>query len=295
MLTRIQTLRARRYGPFSFDFFLLVLFGLFLCLWAFVIEPSRTIYRKHEIHVKGWPRELSGFSIAFITDFHIGSLHITPEKARNIVSATNALNPDLVLLGGDYVIQDVIGGTPVPSREIAGILSALHAKHGVYGVLGNHDQWDGGPRMLREFKNAGIAMLEDTAAFIEVGNQGFWLAGISDFNEGRHDVEKALSPIHTNAPIIALTHSPDIFPNVPSRVALTLAGHTHGGQVYVPFLGRPVIPSIYKQRYAKGLIEENGKLLFVGTGIGIGTSIIPARFLTPPEVSILKLYPASTK
>ena len=132
-------------------------------------------------------------------------------------------------------------------------------------------------------------MLEDNATHIATHNTGFWLVGISDYNEGAHDVQKALENIPNDAPRIALTHSPDIFPELPNTLPLTIAGHTHGGQVYIPLLGRPIVPSQYGSRYALGLIKEGEKQIFVGAGIG--TSILPVRFLTPPEVSFLRIYP----
>ena len=232
---------------------------------------------------------LAGFSVAFISDTHVGSPHIDLEKIRSIVEETNALQPDLILLGGDYGINGVVGGHTVLSTDIVAILSKLMARYGVFGVLGNHDWWNGAPRIRQEFNEQHIQILEDDARHIAIGNRGFWIAGVSDYTEGAHDIGKALSVVTGSDPIIIFSHSPDIFPNVPSHIGLTIAGHTHGGQVYVPFLGRPIIPSKYGQRYAKGMIEEEGKQLFVGSGIG--TSILPMRFLTPPEVSILKLYP----
>jgi uncharacterized protein len=87
--------------------------------------------------------------------------------------------------------------------------------------------------------------------------------------------------------VILLTHNPDIFPGVPTRVALTLAGHTHGGQVRLPFVGRPIVPSQFKQRYAAGHLTEDGRQLFVATGVG--TSILPVRFRVPPAVTVLTL------
>jgi predicted MPP superfamily phosphohydrolase len=88
-------------------------------------------------------------------------------------------------------------------------------------------------------------------------------------------------------PVLLLTHNPDVFPDVPARVTLTLAGHTHGGQVALPILGRPVVPSRYGQRYADGLVMEDGRALFVSSGIG--TSILPVRFRVPPEIAIVTL------
>ena len=131
--------------------------------------------------------------------------------------------------------------------------------------------------------------MEDESKEIKVGNNTFWLVGVSDYTEGPHDYKKALKLVTPNKPIIVLTHSPDIFPELPQSVNLTLAGHTHGGQVYIPFIGRPIVPSKYGQRYALGLKKEGAKQLFVSSGIG--TSIIPVRFLTPPEVSFISIYP----
>ena len=266
-----------------------IVVGLSLGLWSVFIEPAWIRFKDHAIPVAGWPAELSGYTIAFITDAHVGSPFITLKRLQSIVESVNALEPDLVLLGGDYVIQEVVGGRPVPSKDIAAVLSKLKAKHGVFGVLGNHDWWDDAPRIRQEFVEQQVRILEDAAQHIDVDGKGFWLVGVSDYTEGDHDVDKALSAVGGSDPIIVLTHSPDIFPDVPPRVGLTIAGHTHGGQVYVPLVGRPIVPSKYGQRYAIGLIEENGKRLFVGPGIG--TSILPIRFLTPPEISILRLHP----
>jgi uncharacterized protein len=270
-------------------FFAVLLAGISLGIWSVFIEPGQIKFNEHPIYIKSWPSGLSGFSVAFITDIHVGSPHITLEKLQSIVEKTNALNPNLILLGGDYVIQGVIGGHPVPSKDIIAVLSKLRARNGVFGVLGNHDWWDDASRIHHEFDGQHIQVLEDAATHVKIGNSGFWLVGVSDYTEGAHDVAKALSTVSGDGPVIVVTHSPDIFPDVPQRVGLTIAGHTHGGQVYVPFLGRPVIPSKYGQRYAMGLIEEDGKQIFVGAGIG--TSILPIRLMTPPEVSILRIYP----
>jgi predicted MPP superfamily phosphohydrolase len=115
-----------------------------------------------------------------------------------------------------------------------------------------------------------------------------WIAGISDLWTGRHDLSAALAAVTDDlAPVLLLTHNPDVFPMVPARVTLTLAGHTHGGQVRLPFIGRPVVPSQFGARFAAGHIVEGGRHLFVATGIG--TSIVPIRFRVAPTVSILVL------
>ena len=159
---------------------------------------------------------------------------------------------------------------------------------GVFAVLGNHDWWFDAPRMRRALETAGIPVLEDQSRLLERDACRFWLAGISDFWEGRHDVVRALAAVPAAAPVVAFTHNPDVFPDVPARVLLTIAAHTHGGQVALPLIGRPIVPSRYGQRYAIGHIVEDGRHLFVSSGIG--TSVIPVRFRVPPEVSLLTLH-----
>jgi uncharacterized protein len=117
--------------------------------------------------------------------------------------------------------------------------------------------------------------------------QGFWLSGLGDLWTRGNRAEATLQKITDSDPVIVMMHNPDVFPSIPERVSLTVAGHTHGGQVNVPFVGRLVVPSAFGQRFAYGLIEEDGRKLFV-TG-GIGTSIIPVRFRVMPEVVILTL------
>jgi uncharacterized protein len=191
---------------------------------------------------------------------------------------------------GDYVIQGVVGGRFIPPEETARALSGLRARHGVVSVLGNHDGWFDGLRVRRAFVEAGLRPLENEAVRLTDGASILWIAGLADLWTGKPDVETALRHVPAGEPVLLLTHNPDVFPTVPERISLTLAGHTHGGQVALPLLGTPIVPSAYGQRYASGLVEEDGRLLFVTPGIG--TSIIPVRFRVPPEVSVLTLKPA---
>jgi predicted MPP superfamily phosphohydrolase len=154
-------------------------------------------------------------------------------------------------------------------------------------ALGNHDWWYNGPRVKKALENVGMTVLENDAAMIHRDGAAIWVAGIGDKWEGNPDIASALAKVGDNAPIIAFTHNPDIFPSIPARVALIIAGHTHGGQVALPIIGRPVVPSDFGQRYAAGHIVEGSKHLFVTTGVG--ASILPVRFRVPPEVSLLTI------
>src|SRR5262245_35163912 len=122
---------------------------------------------------------------------------------------------------------------------------------------------------------------------IDRDGAAIWVAGIGDKWEGNPNIDSALAKAGDSATIIAFTHNPDIFPSIPARVALTIAGHTHGGQVALPIIGRPIVPSDFGQRYAAGHIVEGSKQLFVTSGIG--TSILPVRFRVPPEISLLTI------
>lgn len=255
--------------------------------WSFVVEPASLRNEDHAIAIPSWPAGCEGLRIAVLADLHVGSPWNGPDKLDRVIALTQHAQPDLVLLAGDFVIHGVRGGTFTPPEPIAAALGQLEAPLGVFAVLGNHDWWFDAPRVRAALESNGIPVLEDAATRIHGSACDFWLVGISDYWEGRHDVPGALAQVTDEAPVLAFTHNPDIFPDVPARVNLTIAGHTHGGQVYLPLIGRPIVPSRYGQRYAIGHVVEQGRHLFVSSGLG--TSIIPVRFLVPPEVSVLTL------
>jgi predicted MPP superfamily phosphohydrolase len=270
---------------------LLALAGLVaLPVWSFWLEPASLRNEDHALELPGWPVPCDGLKIALLTDLHVGSPFNGLPNLHRVVELTQAARPDLILLLGDYVIHGIPGGTFVPPEEIAPVLGELGAPLGVYAVLGNHDWWLDAPRVTRALEAAGIPVLEDASSPVERGTCRFWLAGIGDFWESPHDVGAALRDVPDGAPVIAFTHNPDVFPNIPARVTLTIAGHTHGGQVNLPLIGRLIVPSLYGQRFASGHIVEDGRQLFVATGVG--TSIVPVRFRVPPEVSMLILHDA---
>jgi predicted MPP superfamily phosphohydrolase len=268
----------------------LTLVGLLAGIWAFWWEPSSRTVKHETISVRGWPETLRGMRIAVLADLHTGSPYNGLESLQKIVERTNALEPDLILLPGDFVVQGVLGGVFIHPDEIAPEIAKLRAPLGVYAVMGNHDWWLRRPlELVRAFEANGIRLLQDEAVQLSKGGASFWIVGIGDYWETAHDVEAALGMVADDAPVIAFTHNPDLFPEIPARVNLTIAGHTHGGQVYVPFIGRPVIPSEFGERYAIGLIHEEGRALYVSSGVG--TSILPVRFLVPPEITVLELVP----
>ena len=256
-----------------------------LGVWAFWWEPHRFRVREVPLQLPDWPPEMSGLRVALIADLHVGSPYNGLDKLREIVRRTNEAHPDLICLLGDYV-KGRIPGHWVSPKAMASELGHLQAPLGVFAVLGNHDRWYAGD-VARSLGKAGIAVVEDRAQRVTFRGSGLWIGGLSDFREGRHDVRGTLRQVTDSAPVILITHNPDIFPEIPARVSLLLAGHTHGGQVVFPLIGALVVPSIYGNRYLKGHIVERGQHLFVTTGTGM--SYLPARFLVPPEVTILRI------
>jgi predicted MPP superfamily phosphohydrolase len=258
-----------------------------LGVWALVIEPSRLTVERAEIRLKGWPPQLNGLKIVLLSDLHIGAPHYRAGKLPKIVELINEQQPDLVLFAGDFVVGDEVGASFVPPETIAAGLREVKARLGVFAVLGNHDWWEGGPRVSRALTAGGLQVLENQAVELKRDGTSFWLAGLGDNYTGHTNVSRAMAEVRAEGPVLAFTHSPDIFPELPDRIVLAMAGHTHGGQVWLPFLGRKVVPSAFGQRYASGHIREGAKQFFVTDGVG--TSVFPVRFMVPPEISVLTL------
>jgi uncharacterized protein len=264
----------------------LLLLAILACLiWGTLIEPNRLVVNQRSIRVDNWPGELRGLRIALIGDIHTGSPFIDDAKLEQIVQLTNQQNPDLIVLLGDYMVKNSWHGHQVAPEITAAHLRKLRAPLGVYGVLGNHDWWEGGEKVQQAFTLAGIRLLENDVSEIKWRDKSFWVAGLSDYWSLRFRIKETLSKIPPNVTTIAISHNPDIFARVPATVQLLLAAHTHGGQVNFPLIGTPIVPSRYGRRYTAGHVFENGHHLFVTTGIG--TSILPVRFRVTPEIVIL--------
>lgn len=272
---------AKRASWFVF----LILLGLLVD--AFWIEPARLVVNARELTIPNWPEPLSGLRVALVSDLHIGSPHWDIEALRKLVARVNAEHPDLVLLAGDYLINDIAFGQPVSVLAIARELALLRAPLGVLSVLGNHDWWNDGARVRAEFEANGLRVLDDEAVSLVHHGVRFCVLGLRDQYVRQRSAAGELSLATPGLPLLVLMHEPDLFAELDERPSLVLAGHTHGGQVRLPLIGRAIVPSRYGQRYAAGHIVEQGRHLFVTTGVG--TSIFPVRFRVPPEIALLTL------
>ncbi len=283
-----------------------LLAGLFAAAYGFFVEPAL------RLRVKTWKIKRDDWSapplkIAVLADFHVGRPFVGPRRLRQIVRRANATGADLILLLGDYAAGHRFVSAEVKIADAAPLLAELNAKHGVYAILGNHDWWDdrsaqrrgGLPNLYADaLQGVGIPVLSNTA--IKLDELGIWLAGLEDQLAllrgsrgivGLDDLPGTLAQIADDgAPVVLMAHEPDIFPDVPPRVALTLSGHTHGGQVRL-FGWSPIVPSRYGNRYAYGHVTEAGRDLVVSGGIGC--SILPVRFGVVPEITVIEIAKGS--
>ena len=260
---------------------------LFCGVWGFFIEPNRLVVHPETVQIDNWPRELSGVRIALIADIHTGGPFINDQKLQRIVELTNQQEPDLIVLLGDYMSPNSWHSHRVEPEVTAADLRTLKAPLGVYCVLGNHDWWYNGAKVRRAFEGNGIPVLDDEVTEIRWHDRSFWLAGLADLWTRPQHIGETIAKAPAGATVIALTHNPDIFPRLPQSVPLLLAAHTHGGQVNLPLIGTPIVPSNFGPKYTSGHVYESNHHMFVTTGIG--TSIIPVRFRVTPEIVILTI------
>ncbi|MDE2578683.1 MAG: metallophosphoesterase [Hyphomicrobiales bacterium] len=268
--------------------------------YAFAIEPGFMLdVTRYRVQPKNWPAGLD-LKIAIIADIHACEPWMGPERIRKIAHVANAMKPDLIALLGDFNAGHRFVTAPVTPTQWAEALSVLKAPLGLHAVLGNHDWWHGvlpgmkaddGEGVRRGLKQLGAKLYENDAERFEKNGQPFWIVGLGDLLaypvgrmkfRGVDDMEGALAAVDDDAPIVLLAHEPQAFRHVPKRVAVTLCGHTHGGQVNLPIAG----PVIAERRFSTDLIYghtiEDDRHLIISAGLG--TSILPVRFMRPPEV-----------
>jgi len=259
-------------------------------VYAGAIEPQGLVVTRYALTPRGW-RAGQKLTITVIADLHAGGPDMQLPHVRQIVDRANALNSDIIVLLGDFVAWYKFPFTRVPDPLWAAELKRLSAPLGTWAILGNHDWWHDLQGVRRALAGANIPVLENDAVLLGVEGGKFWLAGIGDqlahpLGHGRFrgadDLPSTMRKITSDDPVVLLVHEPDIFPRVPERVALTFAGHTHGGQIRVPLVWPMFVPSRFGARYAYGHVVERDRHLIVSGGLG--TSIIPARLGVPPEI-----------
>jgi predicted MPP superfamily phosphohydrolase len=244
-----------------------------------------TQMRKLRLVVAGWPRPRRPLRIAFLADFHIGSHAGDVARLHGIVEQVRARKPDLVLFGGDYMNMQPFGGGRVPPEVIATALARLTAPLGCFAVLGNHDVDYGAAEVARCLQDRGIVVLDDQRRELRVDDAVLDLVGIPDCGSQRANARALLAGLSPVRPTLVLAHDPCWFAHLPAGPHLMLCGHTHGGQIRLPGLGALINMSEAPLRLSYGLAVEEGRTLYVTSGIG--TSLLPLRIGIPPEFVII--------
>ena len=272
-----------------------------LATGAVAVYPMSIATRHFEITrrtfaVRDLPPELAGLRIVQLSDIHHGPW-IPIQHVRTIVATANALNPDVILLTGDYVHRSAAYITPVVNE-----LAKLRAAIGIVGVLGNHDWWEDGPLMQREFARVGITLIDNGRRFVtpqrqlvEHATAGLCLAGVGDLYTDTQRYDTALGGVSDDIPRLLLSHNPDVAEDPALavhgyRVDLMLSGHTHGGQIYIPGIGSPIVPSQFGEKYARGLVQ--GPVCPVFISRGLGHTVLPVRVGVRPEMAVIQLMRA---
>lgn len=257
-----------------------------LLVWTFYVEQQMLVSTKITIPIKNLPTEFENYKIVFISDPHTCIPYTKLEKIKRVARLANKQKPDLLILGGDYEVTEMILSKSIATKKTAKILKAINAKDGKYAILGNHDCWNCKSKIIKQLKENGFTVLVNKSTNIGTSKAPLFLVGLGDFDFGDTDFS-TLIKLPKTSPIIAVVHEPDAFPLFPENIDLTLSGHTHGGQIRLPFIGALKTPSAYGNKYSKGLIKEGKKQLFVSSGVG--TSILPIRFCNPPEIVVITL------
>jgi uncharacterized protein len=311
--------RPRRGRPWIRLLALLIVVCAGLLVWLFV-EPRVVTVAEYRIVSPDLPSAFDGTRVVFLTDIHHGP-YLSRGSVRTLVDRVNAMQPDLIVLGGDYVYHSA--GYIAPCfKELA----RLHAPLGVYGVLGNHDHWEGAERTRRAMAAAGIVLLENRGAWLTRGGDRIRIGGVGDLWEDRQLIAPTVGGTSRGDFVLLVSHNPDYYaalmdlPPRATRVAtagsgqavaggerpapadlvdLVLAGHTHGGQVTLFGLWAPLVASDYGQRFRTGLIDSHGTASAAGRDAepnvpvivsnGIGTVTPPVRFCAPPQIVYIEL------
>ncbi|WP_086608213.1 metallophosphoesterase [Erythrobacter donghaensis] len=259
-----------------------------MCAKAWHDTMRAPVVERLVIESSALPRATPPVRIALLADIHVAGPDMPPERLARIVAQVNALKPDLIVIAGDLISEKRTATHIYTAAEVVAPLGKLSAPLGVVVVPGNHDHWSGWEAISAELaRHPQITVLRNQA----IARGPLVIGGVDDDFTGRADVPATMAAMPRGAGArIVLSHSPDIFPQVPVDVDAVLAGHTHCGQIAWPWGGAPATMSDYGNLYACGVTRQHGKVLV--TSAGLGTSLLPLRMFTHPEVWLIEIRPA---
>lgn len=256
--------------------------GWLLLVHMLLLASSDPVVRYLHYMPEHWPVSAHAQRLVLLTDIHVSGPDMPPERLMRIVGQINQLRPDIILLGGDFVSARKLVTRRYDAHTGLRPLAALRASEGVIAVRGNHDHWFDATAVHRELLRAGVIVLDNQA--MRFGNVA--IGGVDDDFSDRADVHAVAKKLKELGGVpILLSHSPDIFPKTPSAIGLVVAGHTHCGQISLPFIGPIVTASHYGRRFVCGVIRESGRTMIVSAGAG--TSILPLRLGAPPDLWVI--------
>ena len=274
--------------------------GVALAVQAFWLEPESLEVTSLDVSTPSWPAQTSPLRAVLISDIHIDHIHMTPTRIREIARRVNALHPDVILLGGDYIGADGLrkgearlrSNRPASDNafEEAGLrtFDAFSAPLGVYAIMGNHDCYWNCARVREVLAQTHIRLLENTAFRIDRPNGNVWLVGIEDGQTQKPDFPYAAKNVPSDAAILTLVHNPGLFDWPSNHATIQLSGHTHAGQARFPLIGAPVVMSRHTNDTVKGWTIRDGRILIVTRGLG--ESGLPVRFGAPPQIMLLNIH-----
>ena len=260
-----------------------------------LLEPNRPRIVREDLYLRRWPPRLDGFTIAVLSDFHYDP-YFSIHPLRAAIPLVNDLQPDLIVLTGDFVTVPTLNtgdneSAASGAEPCARMLRQMHSRHGLWAVMGNHDYYTSAARVTSALQADGIQCLANQSFAIEQDGARFWLSGLDDLFSGTADLQKTLHSIPPDEATVLLVHEPD-FADIVARhpVDLQLSGHSHGGQIRIPGLGPLFLPD-FARKYVWGLYRIGDLTLY--TNPGLGTIGLPMRWNCPPEITLLTLRHSS--
>lgn len=281
----VDAIRGGPIGPQGGFFMWTYAAGLVVCGYGVTFRRWFFVTRRVDVPIRGLDRRLDGYRIVHLSDLHIGAL--TPAWwAKRWIERANAEKPDAVAVTGDLVTSGVAF-----HESIAEVLGGLRARDGVFCAMGNHDYFGEGEPLISLIRSRGPKVLRNEGVIVEHDGARLYIAAIDDTWTRRADLDLALEHQPANVATVMLAHDPDKFPQIAKRgVDLVLSGHTHGGQIAVPFLARWINASKLAHHFHIGVYKDEGSTLYVHPGLG--TTGPPIRLGVAPAVVVLTLRAA---
>lgn len=258
--------------------------GFFLLVYMMLLAGSDPVIRRFSYAPAAWPAGTASVRLVLLTDMHVSGPDMPPARLERIVETINQLNPDMVLLGGDFVSSKKLATKRYSVAEAIDPLARLHAPLGVFAVIGNHDHWGDAGAIRHELVRIGAVVLDNAA----VRHGLITIGGVDDDFTGHANVHRVAEAMHALGGIqILLSHSPDIFPAMPGSIGLVLAGHTHCGQISLALIGPIFTASRFGRQYYCGITRSRSQTLIVSAGVG--TSLLPVRLGASPDIWVVEV------